>query len=92
VVLSLALAFGVAATSLFILGMESLLGMAGLGVGAVLMMFVATPLSGLAAGRHWLPQPWGFIGQRLPIGAAFIAISARRRRAAGERAEVAVSA
>ena len=61
---------GVAGVSLTVLGLESLLGYAGLGLGAVLMLFVANPLSGMATGAAWLPQPWGEIGQLLPIGAA----------------------
>ncbi|MBB5832374.1 hypothetical protein [Brachybacterium aquaticum] len=56
--------------SLFVLGMESLLGYPGLGIGAILMMFVANPLSGMATGWQWLPSPWGLIGQLLPIGAS----------------------
>ncbi|MFC8732146.1 ABC transporter permease [Luteimicrobium sp. NPDC057192] len=61
---------GVAGVSLTVLGLESLLGYAGLGLGAVLMLFVANPLSGIATGAAWLPHPWGEIGQLLPIGAA----------------------
>ena len=64
----MSLALGVAAISLFVLGMESLLGYAGFGVGGLLMMFIANPLSGMATGWQWLPSPWGFIGQLLPIG------------------------
>lgn len=64
------LSLGVAAISLTVLGLESLLGYAGLGVGAVLMMFVSNPLSGISTGPAWLPSPWGTIGQLLPIGAA----------------------
>lgn len=65
-----ALALGIAATSMFVLGMVALLGTAGLGVGAVLTLFVANPLSGIGTGWQWLPSPWGAIGQYLPIGAA----------------------
>lgn len=68
--LSGGLALGIAAISVFVLGMESRFGYAGLGIGALLMMFVSNPLSGLATGPHWLPAPWGTIGQFLPIGAA----------------------
>lgn len=34
------------------------------------MMFIANPLSGMATGWQWLPSPWGFIGQLLPIGSS----------------------
>ncbi|MGC5165967.1 ABC transporter permease [Luteimicrobium sp. DT211] len=64
------ISLGVAAVSLTVLGLESLLGYAGLGLGAALMLFVSNPLSGMATGPDWLPQPWGEIGQLLPIGAA----------------------
>lgn len=70
VLTALALSLGVAAVSLTILGLQSLLGMPGLGIGALLIMFVANPLSGLATGWQWLPAPWGAIGQALPLGAA----------------------
>jgi len=61
---------GIAAISLTVLGLESLLGYAGAGIGALIMVFIANPLSGIATGPAWLPQPWGEIGQFLPIGAA----------------------
>lgn len=61
---------GIAAISLTVLGLESLLGYAGAGIGALIMVFIANPLSGIATGPAWLPQPWGDIGQFLPIGAA----------------------
>ena len=65
---------GIAAISLTVLGLNSLLGLAGIGLGAVLMLFVANPLSGLATGAAWLPSPWGMLGQYLPLGAAGTAI------------------
>ncbi|MCE1177957.1 MAG: ABC transporter permease [Micrococcales bacterium] len=61
---------GIAAISLTLLGLESVFGFAGFGLGAVLVMFISNPLAGMAAGPHWLPQPWGEIGQWLPLGAA----------------------
>lgn len=64
------LALGIAGTSLFVLGLEALIGFAGLGIGALLTLFVSNPLSGIATGWQWLPSPWGAIGQFLPIGAA----------------------
>ena len=65
---------GIAAISLTVLGLNSLLGFAGISLGAVLMLFVANPLSGLATGAAWLPSPWGTLGQYLPLGAAGTAI------------------
>ncbi|HLS76704.1 MAG TPA: ABC transporter permease [Nocardia sp.] len=61
---------GIAAISLTVLGLESLLGFAGLGIGGLAMVFIANPLSGVATGPDWLPRPRGAIGQSLPIGAA----------------------
>lgn len=61
---------GIAAISLIVLGLESLIGYAGLGIGAVTMLFISNPLSGIATGPDWLPHPWGEIGQFLPVGAA----------------------
>lgn len=69
-----AVAAGIAAISATVVGLGSILGAAGIGLGAVLMLFVANPLSGLATGPAWLPQPWGEIGQYLPVGAAGTAI------------------
>lgn len=68
------LALGIAAISLAVSGLQSVLGGAGLALGAVLMMFVVNPLSGMATGWQRLPQPWGAIGQQLPIGAAGTAL------------------
>lgn len=66
---AIAIAAGVAATSLFVAGLGSLIGLRAVGIGAILTIFVSNPLSGLATGWWWLPKPWGAIGQYLPIGA-----------------------
>ena len=71
---SLAVAAGIGAIGLTVLGLGSLIGTPGVALGAVTMLFVANPLSGLATGPAWLPQPWGAIGQFLPVGAAGTAI------------------
>ena len=63
------IAFGIFAISSVVLGLGTLLGGAGIGIGALTMLLVANPLSGLANGPQWLPQPWGEIGQWLPVGA-----------------------
>lgn len=68
--ISLGIAAGIFAISSVVLGLGALMGAPGIGVGAVTMLFVANPLSGLASGPEWLPQPWGEIGQYLPVGAA----------------------
>lgn len=71
---ALALSLGIAAICMLLQGMHNLAGMAGIGIAAVLLLFLANPLAGLATGAAWLPAPWGAIGQFLPIGAAGTAI------------------
>ncbi|MEU6106684.1 hypothetical protein [Streptomyces flaveolus] len=67
---SLGLALGMAALAVPFLGLESLFGYAGFGIGSVLMMFLGNPLSGLATGPYWLPDGWSALGQLLPPGAS----------------------
>ena len=50
-------------------GLGALLGRAGLALGVVLIFLVGNPLSAVAAAPQLLPQPWGEVGQWLPIGA-----------------------
>lgn len=64
------LSLAIAGVSMFVLGMESKFGYVGLGIGAVFVMFLSNPLSGMQTGPEWLPSPWGVIGQFLPLGAA----------------------
>jgi hypothetical protein len=66
---SAAIALSVAATALTLLGLESLLGTAGLGLGAAVMMLVGNPLSGVATAPEMLPGWSGALGQLLPPGA-----------------------
>lgn len=65
-----AVSLGIASVSLTILGLESVFGAPGLGLGAITMMFISNPLAGTQAGQAWLPHPWGEFGQVLPLGAA----------------------
>lgn len=67
---ALGLSLGIAALALTLLGLEALLGLPGFAVGAVLMMLLANPLSGLVTGPHWLPGGWADLGQLLPPGAS----------------------
>ncbi|ORV83787.1 hypothetical protein [Mycolicibacterium iranicum] len=66
---SAGLTLGVAAALLFMLGLGSLFGRAGLAVGAALALLVGNPLSGLASAPELLPAGWGALGQFLPQGA-----------------------
>jgi len=64
----------VAATATVILGMERLFGLAGLGLGAAVMLLLGNPLSGIASAPELLPSGWGAFGQLLPPGAAGTAL------------------
>jgi hypothetical protein len=64
-----AIALTVAATSLSILGLASLLGNAGFGLGAATVMLIGNPLSGAATAPEMLPGWSGALGQLLPPGA-----------------------
>jgi hypothetical protein len=64
VVALLSLAVGAAVS-----GLGAVLGNAGIGVGALLVVFLGNPISGLTSAPELLPKPWGAIGQFLPPGA-----------------------
>ncbi|MFJ8013461.1 ABC transporter permease [Streptomyces sp. NPDC096339] len=64
-----AIALTIAAISLTILGLESLLGFFGFGLGAATMMLIGNPLSGTATAPEMLPGWSGSLGQLLPPGA-----------------------
>ncbi|MEU2179631.1 hypothetical protein [Streptomyces thermolilacinus] len=64
-----AVALAVAATSLTIIGLVSLLGYAGFGVGAAAMMLIGNPLSGTGTAPEMLPGWSGALGQLMPPGA-----------------------
>jgi hypothetical protein len=68
--LTLALAAGVLATSLILLGLSAIAGRIGLGIGVAALVLIAAPLSGLSSAPEWLPDPWGDLGQLLPPGAS----------------------
>jgi hypothetical protein len=52
-----------------ITGLAAMVGEAGIALGAVVVFLVGNALSGVAAAPQLLPQPWGEVGQWLPIGA-----------------------
>jgi len=64
-----AITLTLAATSLTILGLESLFGYVGFGIGAVTMLLLGNPLSGAASAPEMLPGWSGDLGQLLPPGA-----------------------
>ncbi len=63
-------ALAIAAISLVLIGLEWLIGPAGLALGAAVMMLLGNPLSGLTSAPEMLPRGWGALGQLLPPGAA----------------------
>lgn len=67
---ALAITLSIGAISATIVGLRSVLGYAGLGVGAVLMFFFANPISGSALPPEFLVGSWGAIGQWFPPGAS----------------------
>lgn len=66
---ALALGLGLFAIAMTIVGLESVLGKAGIPVGAVLTMFIGNPISSLASPQEFLPWHWGEIGQYFVPGA-----------------------
>lgn len=66
---ALAVMLSIGAISATIVGLRSILGYAGLALGAVLMFFFANPISGAALPPEFLVGPWGAIGQWFPPGA-----------------------
>lgn len=67
---ALAIGLGLAAISGTITGLAGMVGPAGIGVGAVLMILVANPLSGTGLPPEFIVWPWGQVGQWMPVGAA----------------------
>ncbi|SNS42961.1 hypothetical protein [Rhodococcoides kyotonense] len=59
----------VLAVSALIVGLTSIIGPAGIGVAAILMMFIGNQISGAAQPWQFLPRPWGVVGQFFPPGA-----------------------
>jgi hypothetical protein len=70
IAVSLGIALGMSAISLTLLGLAGNFGMIGFGAGAVIMMIVGNPLSGIATTAYWLPSGWAELGQLLPPGAS----------------------
>jgi hypothetical protein len=64
-----AAALGISAAAWTILGLRTALGNAGLAAGAVTLILLGNPLSGLASAPELLPAGWGTLGQLLPPGA-----------------------
>ncbi|MFJ3958466.1 ABC transporter permease [Arthrobacter sp. NPDC090010] len=65
-----AVGLGLTATAAIIAGLSSLIGRAGIAVGAVITMFIGNPLSSLTQPKEFLPAPWGDVGQWFVPGAS----------------------
>ncbi|GAA3398213.1 ABC transporter permease [Streptomyces roseoviridis] len=68
------LALTVLAVGSTLAGLAALLGRPGLGLGAVLMILLGNPFSGISSAPELLPAPVGVLGQWLPPGAAGTAL------------------
>lgn len=68
--ISAGVALGIAATTWMILGLRSVFGNLGLVAGAVIVVLIGNPLSGLTSAPELLLTPWGTAGQYLPPGAS----------------------
>ncbi|MGO4300803.1 ABC transporter permease [Leifsonia sp. RAF41] len=67
---ALAVSLSMFATAAFIVGMNALIGRAGIAVGAVLTVLVGNPLSAAAQPLQFMVGPWGAIGQWFVPGAS----------------------
>jgi hypothetical protein len=57
------------ATAATVTGLGAVLGAPGVGLGALLVFLVGNSLSAVGSAPELLPQPWGAVGQWLPVGA-----------------------
>lgn len=62
-------ALTIAAVSYTVIGLHSVVGQAGIGLGALTFLIVGNPLSGVTSAPELLPSGWGAFGQLLPPGA-----------------------
>jgi hypothetical protein len=66
---SAVIAVTISSGALVVAGLVRLIGTAGAAIGALLLLLVGNPLSGIATSPRFLPGPWGEFGQWLPTGA-----------------------
>jgi hypothetical protein len=57
------------AVSAAVTGLGSVIGRAGISLGALIVFLVGNALSGISSAPQFLPSPWGTVGQFLPPGA-----------------------
>ncbi|WP_240617487.1 hypothetical protein [Nocardioides speluncae] len=63
------MALGIAAIAAVIVGLVNQIGPPGIALGAIVVMLLGNPLSGLTSAPELLPTGWGAFGQVLPPGA-----------------------
>ena len=63
-------ALAIGSIALVLVGLRNVLGLAGLGLGAAVVLLLGNPLSGITSAPELLPAGWGTLGQLLPPGAA----------------------
>lgn len=63
------IAFTVAAIASTLIGLNAVLGRPGIGLGALVVLLLGNPLSGVPSAPEMLPSGWGAFGQFLPPGA-----------------------
>jgi hypothetical protein len=69
-VTALMMSTAVLAVASIVVGLRRLMGLRGVGVGAVLFILGSVPISGALVPREFLPTFWSDLGQLLPQGAA----------------------
>lgn len=67
-------ALGVAAVAVTLVGLHRTVGLAGLALGAAVVLLLGNPLSGVTTSPHLLPDGWSTLGQLLPPGATGTAL------------------
>lgn len=67
---ALVIGVGMLATASTVVGLNALLGAPGIGVGAVITMLIANPISGATLPYQFIAGPWGAVGQYFVPGAA----------------------
>jgi hypothetical protein len=65
---------GIAAIGLTLVGLRRAIGLAGLPLGALTILLLGNPLSGVATAPELLPSGWSTLGQLLPPGATGTAL------------------
>jgi hypothetical protein len=68
---SLAFAAVIAAIGYSLVGAHALIGMAGFGLMAATLFLLGNPLNGVNLPMEFYAEPWGQVGQLMPVGAGF---------------------